>query len=153
MFDLRPLRKHSGRDLVGFKSEMDNLFNRFFESELPLSRGILKEGQWAPRMDVSVDEKNITVQVEIPGCDAKDIDVSLDGRMLTIKGEKKDEKEEKDKNYLRVERTHGIFSRTIELPSDVDQDDVEATYKKGVLKLTLNKAAPATGKTIEIKTS
>ncbi|BBO75588.1 heat-shock protein Hsp20 [Desulfosarcina widdelii] len=149
MFDLMPWRKGSGSDLMGFKSEMDNLFNRFFDLDFPL----LKAGEWAPRMDVTDGEKQITVQAEIPGCEAGDIDISLEGRRLTIKGEKKHEKEEKDENYLRRERARGFFSRTIELPAEVDQDAVEATYKKGVLTVSLNKMVPSESKKIEIKTT
>jgi HSP20 family protein len=96
MFDLMPWRKREGKDLVGFKSELDNLFNRFFDLDFPISREFFKEGQWLPRMDVSEGKKEITVQAEIPGCDAKDIDVNLDGRTLTIKGEKKQNKEQKE---------------------------------------------------------
>ena len=113
----------------------------------------MKNGQWAPRVDISEGEKNIIVKAEIPGCDAKDVDVSLDGRILTIKGEKKQEKEEKEKNYLRMERAYGYFSRTIELPGEVDQQEVDATYKKGVLTVALKKKASKDSKKIEIKTN
>lgn len=153
MFDLLPWRKRYSKDLVGFKNEMDNLFNRFFDVDFPFSSQLMKEGQWAPRVDVSEGNKNITVQAEIPGCDAKDVEISLEGRILTIRGEKMHEKEEKEKNHLRMERAQGFFSRTIELPTDVDQKDVDATYKKGVLKVVLKKTAPKEGKRIDIKTS
>lgn len=93
MFDLVPWRKRMGKDLMGFKSEMDNLFNRFFDFDFPPSQEFFKEGQWAPRVDISEGEKDITIQAEIPGCEAKDIEVSLEGRFLTIKGEKSRRKE------------------------------------------------------------
>lgn len=153
MLDLTSLRRRAGRDMVGLKSEIDNLFNRFFDIDFPLSRESLKAGEWAPRLDVSEGEKDISISAEIPGCDAKDIEVTLDGRILTIKGEKKQEKEEKAKNYIRVERAHGYFSRSLELPTDVDQKEVEASYTRGVLKVVLRKAALKEGKKIEIKTS
>jgi HSP20 family protein len=153
MFDLMPWRKREGKDLVGFRSELDNLFNRFFDIDFPISREFFKEGQWMPRVDVSEGEKEITVQAEIPGCDAKDINVSLDGRTLTIKGEKKQEKEEKEKNFHRVERSYGSFTRKMNLPAEVDQEDINASYKKGVLKLVFKKTKETEGKKIEIKTS
>jgi HSP20 family protein len=153
MFDLMPWRKRTGSDLVGFKNEIDNLFNRFFELDFPLTREFFREGRWAPRVDVSDSEKQITVKAEIPGCNAADIDISLERRMLTIKGEKKQEKEEKEENYVRVERARGMFSRTIELPTDVDPESVEASYKKGVLTVVLNKIAPSESKKIKIKTN
>jgi HSP20 family protein len=140
-----------GKDLIGFKSEMDNLFNRFFDLDFPPSQEFFEEGKWAPRVDISEGEKDITIQAEIPGCDAKDIDVSLEGRLLTIKGEKTQEKEEKEKNYVRVERAHGFFSRTMELPAEVDQKEVDATYKKGVLKVMLRKLKSTATRKIEIR--
>ena len=153
MFDLMPWRKRAGSDLVGFKKEMDNLFNRFFEFDFPQSREFTKAGEWALRLDVTESEKQITVKAEIPGCDVGDIDISLEGRRLTIRGEKKEEKEEQEKNYLRVERAHGLFSRTLELPTEVDESAVEATYKKGVLTVVLNKTNPSESRKIEIQTS
>jgi len=150
MFDLMPWRKREGKDLVGFKSELDRLFNRFFDIDFPITREFFKEGQWLPRVDVSEGKTEITVQAEIPGCDAKDIDVSLDGRTLTIKGEKKQNKEE---NFHRVERSYGSFTRRMNLPSEVDQENIDASYKKGVLKLVFKKTKATEGKKIEIKTS
>jgi HSP20 family protein len=82
-----------------------------------------------------------------------DIDVSLQRRMLTIEGEKKQEKEEKGERHLKTERAHGMFPRTIELPTDLDPESVEAVYKKGVLALTLEKTAPSESKKITIKAS
>ena len=153
MFDLMPWRKREGKDLVGFKNELDNLFNRFFDLDFPISREFFKEGEWVPRVDVSEGKKEITVKAEIPGCNAKDIDVSLEGQILTIKGEKKQEKEEKEKNYYRMERSYGAFQRILSLPEDADQDSIKATFKNGVLNITLpRKALPAPDvRQIEIK--
>lgn len=151
MFNLVPSKGRLGRDLIRFRSEMDNLFNRFFDVDFPFE--LFREGQWAPRVDVSEGKKEITVQAELPGCDLKDIDVSLDGRILTIKGEKKQEKDEKEENVHRVERSYGYFSRALTLPAEVDPEAVDATYKKGVLKIILNKVKEAEGKKIDIKTN
>ena len=153
MFDLMPWRKREGKDLVGFKNELDNLFNRFFDLDFPISREFFKEGEWVPRVDVSEGKKEITVKAEIPGCNAKDIDVSLEGQILTIKGEKKQEKEEKEENFHRVERSYGSFTRKMNLPAEVDQENIDASYKKGVLKLVFKKTKISEGKKIEIKTS
>ena len=129
------------------------MFNRFFDLDFPIAREFFKEGQWLPRVDVSEGKTEITVQAEIPGCDAKDIDVSLDGRILTIKGEKKQNKEEKEENFHRVERSYGSFTRRMNLPSEVDQENIDASYKTGVLKLVFKKTKATEGKKIEIKTS
>ncbi len=152
MFDLMPHRRRFGKEMVSFKDEMDNLFNRFFDMDFPVSRRLFKDGEWAPSVDVVEGKGEITVKAEIPGCEAKDIDVKLDGRTLTICGEKKQEKEEKDENFHRVERSYGSFCRMVELPREVNPEDIDATYKKGVLKLVLKKIRETEAKKIEIKT-
>jgi HSP20 family protein len=152
MFDLMPHRRRSGREMVSFKNEMDNLFNRFFDMDLPISRRLFGDGEWAPRVDVIEGNGDITVKAEIPGCEAKDIDVKLDGRTLKISGEKKQEKEEKNENFHRVERSYGSFCRMVELPAEVIQEDIDAVYKKGVLKLVFKKARESEVKKIKIKT-
>jgi HSP20 family protein len=92
------------------------------------------------------------LKVEIPGVEARDIDVSLDGRRLMIKGEKKQEKEEKEENFHRTERRYGQFRRTIELPAEVDPSKVDASYKRGVLKIELKKTKESQPKKNSVKT-
>jgi HSP20 family protein len=94
---------------------------------------------------------NIVVKAEVPGLEPKDIDISLTGGVLTIKGEKKQEKEEKDENYHRIERSYGTFTRSVRVPQEVQSDKIEATYKNGVLKITLPKSEEAKKKEIKIK--
>jgi HSP20 family protein len=148
-----PWKKEKENSVTEFRKEFDNLVDRFFGTGLfPMTEGFF-EKNWYPTLDVSEGKKEITVKAEIPGVEAKDIDVSINGRMLTIKGEKKQEKEEKDKNYHRIERSYGCFNRSVELPADVDETSVDASYKKGVLKVTLKKARETEFKKIEIKTS
>ncbi|BBO74104.1 type III effector protein [Desulfosarcina widdelii] len=151
MFDLMPHRRRSGRELVRFRDEMDSLFNRFFDMDLPISRRFFGEGDWAPRVDVVEGKDDITVQAEIPGCEVGDIDVKLDRRTLTISGEKKQEKEDKGENVHRVERSYGTFSRMLQLSADVDPKNIDATYKKGVLKLVFKKIQSSETKKIDIK--
>ena len=93
-----------------------------------------------PILDISEGRKDITVKAEIPGIDAGDLDISINGRLLSIKGEKKQEKRSEGESYYRVERSYGCFNRTIELPAEVDPKKVTATYRRGVLKITLQKA-------------
>ena len=151
MFDLMPYRKRSGREMVSFRDEMDNLFNRFFDMDFPVSWRLFKDGEWAPRLDVVDGKGKITVKAEIPGCEAKDIDVKLDGRMLTISGEKKQEKEEKDKKFHRVERFYGSFMRSFTLPDNVDESKIEASFKDGMLNLTIPKIEATKPKAIDVK--
>jgi HSP20 family protein len=130
------------------KSELDRWFDRFAElkwDELPTL------GDWAPSMDISETKDGLVVKVEVPGMDQKDIEISLQENLLTIKGEKKQEKEETDERYHRVERTYGAFTRSVRLPVAVDAGKVAATFKNGVLTVTLAKTPAAKGTTIPIK--
>ena len=106
-----------------------------------------------PVMDVSENEKEFQLKVELPGLEEKDIELSLTDQVLTIKGEKKEEKEEKEKNYHFVERRYGSFSRSFTLPDTVQLEKVEAAYRTGVLTITLPKKPEALKepKKIEIK--
>jgi HSP20 family protein len=153
MFDQKSKRKGEGREVVRFRDELDTLFNRFFDLDFPSMRSFFREDTWTPRMDVSESESAVTVKAELPGCEAENIDVRLEGRRLTIKGEKKDEKEDKEANLHRVERAYGFFSRSIDLPVEVDAKDVAATYKKGVLTVVLKKTRSTAAKKIKVATS
>jgi HSP20 family protein len=136
-------------ELGSFRREMDRLFDRFFEG-WPF-RVSAAEGEWAPAVDVSETGKEVIVKAELPGMDAKEIDLSVRGDLLTIGGQRKQEKEEKGENFHRIERSYGAFSRSIKLPAEVDAAKVEAIYKDGVLKLTLPKTKAAAVKKIEVK--
>jgi HSP20 family protein len=133
-----------------FRGEMDRLFDRFgFPS---LRRMFNMEPPWrpgssfafsAPAIDMSEDDKTYKISAELPGLDAKDVDVSVSGTTLVLKGEKRQEKEEKDKNYYFSERAYGSFQRAFELPSTVDRDKIAADFSKGVLTITLPKTPDA----------
>ena len=107
----------------------------------------LTTSSFAPAVDVYEDEHNVTLKIEVPGIEEKDIDVRLENNTLTVHGERKIEKEE---NYRRVERQYGSFTRTFTLPTTVDSEKVSATYDKGVLKIALPKKAEAKPKQIKV---
>lgn len=151
MFDLVPWRKQQRRDVSRVYRESDDLFNRFFGRDFAVPGDPLRKGLWFPTADILEDKKKITLKAEIPGVEAKDIDVSIDGRRLTIKGEKKHEKEEAVENYHRMESAYGVFSRTIELPAEVDSQKIDASYKRGVLKIVLKKTKEAQSKKIQVR--
>jgi HSP20 family protein len=111
------------------------------------------QGGFMPQINISEDEKEIIVSAELPGIDEKDLDISITKDALTIKGEKKTESEEKKKDYHRIERAYGSFSRTIVLPENTDEGKAQAELKKGVLKITIPKtaAAEAQKRKLEIK--
>jgi len=131
------------------KHEMDRVFDRFLEGkwdEIPAL------GDWTPNMDISETKDSLVAKVEVPGMDPKDIHISLQEDLLTIKGEKKQEKEEKDEHYHRVERAYGVFTRSVRLPVAVDASKVTASFKNGLLTITLPKTPSARGTTIPVKT-
>ena len=107
-------------------------------------------GSFVPAVDVYEDEHSLTLKLEVPGLNEEDINVTLENNTLTVSGERKFEKEEKEENFHRIERRYGSFTRTIRLPNTVDSEKVEAGYDKGVLKITLAKRAEAEPKTIKI---
>jgi len=110
----------------------------------------LTTSSFAPAVDVYEDEHKVTLKIEVPGIDEKDIDVQVENNILTVHGERKIEKEEKEENYRRVERQYGSFTRTFTLPQTVDTENVAATYDKGVLKIALPKKAEAKPKQIKV---
>ena len=142
--ELAPFREFErmGRD-------MDRLWDSFFEGGLT-KRGEAGEG-WLPSLDVSETKNDLVVKAEVPGMDAKDIDISLSDGMLTIKGEKRQEKEEKEADYHLVERSYGAFARSIQLPKEVKDDKISASYKDGILMIALPKSEEAKKKEIKIK--
>lgn len=107
-------------------------------------------GSFVPAVDVYEDEHSLTLKLEVPGLNEEDINVTLENNTLTVSGERKFEKEEKEENFHRIERRYGSFTRTFRLPSTVDSEKVEAGYDKGILKITLAKRAEAKPKTIKI---
>ncbi len=125
--------------------EMDRLFDDFRSMGMhSMPMGRLQEfSQLTPRIDETEDDKAIHVRVELPGMDQKDVDITLTDGLLTIRGEKKQEDEEKGKDYYRTERVFGTFRRSIPIPVEVDESKIDASFKKGVLKITLPKSAEA----------
>jgi HSP20 family protein len=145
----------SAADRMPFRAlqqEVDKLFHDF-TSEFPTLGRWNGNGRLAIQVDVAETEKTLEVTAELPGVNEKEIDVSLVGDMLTIKAEKKSDKEEKTKDYHLVERTYGTFERSMRLPFKADPAKIEAKFDKGVLKLVVQKPAEAQTKTqkIEVK--
>lgn len=147
MFELVPWRERRALSPLG--REIDRIFDRFF-SERPF-RLFDEDGGWAPSVDVSETGKEIRVKAELPGVDPKDINVSLHDGLLTIRGERKHEHEDKEENFHRIERSYGAFARSFRLPAEVDADKVKADYKDGVLKIRLPKTKEESVKKIEVK--
>lgn len=133
------------RELVRLERDMEEMFGhfpwRFGESIL----------EWKPAVDMVDHKDEILVRADLPGFDEKDIEVTVQDGMLTVRGERKEEKEETKDAYYVSERSYGSFLRTLSLPVGVEADKVKATFKKGVLEVHLPKARAAVGTKIEVK--
>jgi HSP20 family protein len=146
MFEMVPWRRNRG----ALARPRRDLFDLFLD-DLALPDFWTTEKGWMPAFDVSETENEIVVKAELPGMDVKDIDIALTDGLLTIKGERKMEKEDKEENYHRIERQFGSFSRSLNLGTKVRADGIEAGYKDGILTVTLPKAEENKPKKIEVK--
>ncbi len=156
--DLIPWRKRRGRgegdESVPAEQDMRDVFRDAMEDffgdmgQFPRFAG---ESSLAPAIDVSETDNAYKVSVELPGTSKDDIEVTVEQGRLNIRGEKKEESREEDEDYLRVERSYGKFSRSIPLPSTVDEEDIEASFEDGVLQCHLPKTGEARGQRIEIE--
>lgn len=135
------------RELATLQDRFNSLFENFAEAN---GKEQLAAGHFVPPVDVYEDEHNLVLKLEVPGMNEEDLKVSLENNTLTVSGERKFEKEEKEENFHRIERRYGSFTRTFRLPNTVDQEKAEAGYDKGILKITLSKRAEAKPKQIKV---
>ncbi len=136
------------RDLNTLQERMNRLFedaNRGWRAEEPSSTT-----SWSPAVDIYETESEIIVQAELPGMERKEIELSLENNVLTLKGDRRFEKEGKDENYHRIERSYGSFTRAFSIPAMVNEEEIKADYKEGVLAILLPKKERARSKQIEI---
>ncbi len=143
---LPELRSQFG-ELDRMRREMDRLWESITRDHLPSAL----DYDWVPSLDLSDRGDSLVAELEVPGMDPKDINISVTGDVLTISGEKKREREDKEHDYHLVERSYGKFSRSIRLPSTVNPERVEAFYKDGILIISLDKTEQAKTKRIEVK--
>jgi HSP20 family protein len=138
------------RDLASLQERMNRLFSESYRSQQTGDDDWALGGTWAPAVDIYEQDNNIVLKAELPGVDPKDVDIQLENNTLTLRGERKLDKEVKKENYHRVERAYGVFTRSFTLPSGVDPNAIKAEYKDGVLRLTLPKREEAKPKQIQI---
>ncbi len=134
--------------------EMEAMFDRYTRDLAWPRKGsqeIMETGDWAPRVDISETNDAFTIKVEIPEVKKDDVKVTVENGVLTIRGERQQEKEEKDKKFHRVERYYGIFTRSFTLPDNVNATRIEASFKDGMLYLQLPKTEEVKPKAIEVK--
>lgn len=137
------------RELSTIQDRMNRLFQDVYS---PNREEGLSTTAFAPPTDVYEDENHVTLKLEIPGIDERDLDIRVENNNLIIKGERKFEKEEKEENFRRVERQYGAFVRSFSLPSTVDTENISANYDKGVLTISMAKRAEAKPKQIQVGT-
>ena len=137
------------RELAAVQDRMNRLFQDSFSPAMRAEEG-LATSTFMPPVDIYEDEHNITLKLEVPGIEEKDLDVRVENNVLTVRGERKLEKEEKQENFHRIERQYGSFARSFTLPNTVDPDNVAADYRNGVLELKLAKRAEAKPKQIKV---
>jgi HSP20 family protein len=137
-----------GNSFASLQREIDRLFEDFTRGFSVFGNGKIN---LLPNMDVTETDNEIEITVELPGLEEKDVQINVADNVLTVRGEKKAEKEEKDKNHRLIERSYGSFERTLELPNGVNADAIKANIAKGILKVTVPKPAPAQVKKIEVK--
>jgi HSP20 family protein len=136
------------RDLATMQNRLNRIVREPYSPESP--EEALTTTNFAPPVDIYEDEHSIVLKMEVPGIDEKDIDVRIESNTLTVHGERKIEKEEKEENFRRVERQYGSFTRSFTLPNSVDTGQVNAHYDKGILKISLAKKAEAKPKQIKV---
>jgi HSP20 family protein len=134
-------------DMLSFKRSIDRQFENFFSSNPFLKNLAVATGRnfpaWKPEVDVYETKRDVVVEADIPGCDKKDVKIEVDNNMLTIKGEKREEKETRKKNFYQKEQRMGSFYRSVTLPSYANASKPKATYEKGVLKIAFPKSGTA----------
>lgn len=152
--NLIPWRNRGGLngDLARLRGEMEQTFERFFNEPFGLAepKALRTEG-WLPALDVSETNDGVTIRAEVPGVDAKDLDIGVVGRTLSIAGKKEEHQEKTGENFYRCERSFGSFRRTIELPETIDADKVSAESDNGVVTIRVAKKPGAKARQIEVK--
>jgi len=137
-------------DYVGIQRDINRLFDNFFRAGSPVEE-TMASSTFAPAVDIAEQENEYIVKVELPGVAKDEVRISVESNVLTVKGEKKQEKEEKNKNFHRVERSYGSFQRSFTLPSTVKNDKIDAVFDGGILTITMPKSEAAKPKQIEVK--
>jgi HSP20 family protein len=132
------------RELNALQSHMNRLFEAQYGQES------LTTGAFVPPVDIYEDEHSIQLKLEVPGIDEKDLDIKVENNTLTVTGERRFEKEEKEENFHRMERRYGSFTRSFTLPTTVNTEDIKADYEQGVLKVRLAKRSEAKPKQIRV---
>lgn len=150
----QPSNMNIDTPLLGLQRDIDRIFNNFFQGfNAPQIQQAGINALIAPRINIAESNKSYQISAELPGVEEKDVDISVTNGVLNIKGERKEEKEEKDQSYHRIESSYGMFQRSLPLPENADQNNIKANFKNGILSVTIAKSAEALAKTKKISIS
>ncbi len=142
--------KNNVMDPFRYLLDLQDDMNRLFDVSLARMPKEVLPSEWVPSMDVSEEKDKYVIKADLPGIEQDDIEIEVQDNVLTVKGQRKEEKEEKDKNYLRRECFYGSFERSLTLPTDVDADKAQADYKNGILLISLPKKEQKKAKQIKL---
>lgn len=137
-------------DILSMQREINRMFDTFFRGGLSDETALVPTA-WTPSVDIAEHDNEYVVKMEIPGVEKNDVKITMHDNVLTVTGEKKNEKESKGSSYHRIERAYGAFERSFALPSSVKADSIDAVFKDGILKITLPKSEEAKPKQIEVR--
>ena len=137
-------------DVINMQREINRMFDSFFRGGLSEDDALVAS-DWSPAVDIAEHDNEYTVKLELPGVSKEDVKITMQNNVLTVRGEKRKEKETKGSSYHRVERSYGTFQRNFTLPSTVKADKIDASYAEGILTIVLPKAEEARAKQIEVK--
>jgi len=137
-------------DVLSMQKEINRMFDKFFRSDVA-DGGSFFPAPWSPAADVAEHDDKYVVSVELPGVNKEDVNITMQDNVLVIRGEKKQEKETKESDYRRFERSYGSFQRTFALPISVKTENIDAAYKDGILTVTLPKAEEAKPRQIDVR--
>ena len=150
-----PIFRSRSTDIANNRSNIENIFEEFFNDFNRLSSPLLSETMRAnllPRLNISETDSKYFIEAELPGVKQNDVELKLDNNILIIKGKAEESTENKERNYFMRERYHGSFQRSLKLPNNINEDDINATFKDGILNIEITKKLENSTKKIEVKT-
>jgi len=150
-----PIFRSRSTDIANNRSNIENIFEEFFNDFNRLSSPLLSETMRAnllPRLNISEIDSKYFIEAELPGVKQNDVELKLDNNILIIKGNAEETTENKERNYFMRERYHGSFQRSLKLPNNINEDDINATFKDGILNIEITKKLENSTKKIEVKT-
>ena len=150
-----PIFRSRSTDITNSRSNIENIFEEFFNNFSRISSPLLSEGTRAsllPRLNISETDNKYFIEAELPGVKQNDVELKLDNNILIIKGKTEESTENKERNYFMRERYYGSFQRSLTLPHNINEDDINATFKDGILNIQITKKLENSTKKIEVKT-